>query len=170
MEHQPESDHQKWAEKVWANEKLSSLVSEVYIYFQLPELRAQTFEFEIWADRYLADDSLHRLMREDPHAFIEHFELEQGRAMTAPKLGDESERLIASYHRLNVEWAEVWRKGYNRVETALAEFRRAQAANPFDAVARLEAWLLKEQGDGICPFERQARAFAKVVNMGSAAS
>ena len=163
MPYAPLDDHAAWADKIWINERDASLGSEVYVYFELPQLRAQTFDFEIWADRYLSDPDVMARHRDDPESFVRWFCDERERAMTAPKAGDVNEALIASYHRLNVAWAEIWKDAAPRVEDALATFVRDAPADPESATRTLQAWLQREKGDGVCPFEAQARQFADVV-------
>ncbi len=163
MTYAPIDDHARWADKIWANERDASLGSEVYVYFALPQLRAQTFDFEIWADRYLADPGLIALHRDDPPAFERWFRRERERAMSDPTPGDSNEALIASYHQLNVAWAEIWRDVAPGVEDALTEFVGDAPRDPRGATDTLAAWLLREMGDEVCPFQAQARQFSDVV-------
>jgi hypothetical protein len=170
MRHAPDADRARWADKIWTNERDASLGSEVVVYFELPDLRAQTFGFEIWADRYLRDPAIVALHRDDPERFHRLFVTQRERAMTQPAAGDLNEALIASYHRLNVDWADVWADRYLDVETQLAAFSAMAADAPTAAVDQLAAWLLEEQGDGVCPFEDEAREFAAIVDRARAAA
>ncbi|MEM6994242.1 MAG: hypothetical protein AAF721_27250 [Myxococcota bacterium] len=154
----------RWAERIWDNERDASLGSEVFVYFELPELREATFSFEIWADRFLADPEMRGLHRGDHDAFVDFFVTERERAMRSPKPGDRNEALIASYANANLAWADVWRDSYVDVETTMAAFVERCEASRTDAAEYLRAWLKARQGDGLCPFEREARAFAEALS------
>ena len=58
MEYDPDLSFTAWHRKMCENEMLASMHSEAYVYFMLEGLRAQSFDFEIWADRYLAKPGL----------------------------------------------------------------------------------------------------------------
>lgn len=154
---------ERFAQKMADNEMTASLMSEVYVYFAMPELRALTFDFEIWADAYLAQEELHALAKDDYSAFEDYFESERLRAMHSPKEGDKSEALIAKYATLNEQWASTWRENYNEVETRMVAFKECARTMKGKAVNELGAWLLSKQGDALTPYEKEARVFSEYV-------
>jgi hypothetical protein len=163
MTHSADPEVERWQQKIWNNERDASLASEVYVYFEMPTLRAMTFEFEIWADRFLARPDVVALHRDDRPAFEAMMESERERAMSHPIEGDVNEALIASYHELNVRWIDIWRERYLEVERAMQRFTHTCADDPAGAIETLHRWALDEQGGGLCPFEAEARAFAGVI-------
>lgn len=56
MDYDPTLSFAQWHTKMSENEYQSALLSEAFIYMMMPELREQTFEFEIWADRFMRGD------------------------------------------------------------------------------------------------------------------
>ena len=164
LEYGADQDSERWTQKIWDNERDASLGSEVFIYFDLPDLRPQTFAFEIWADRYLADPEVQSLHREDHAEFVRFFEHERDRAMTTPRPGDANESLIATYADLNVAWAKIWRPKYLEVERELERMAARAKSSRREAAEALGAWLDAQKGDGLCPFEDEARRFATVVH------
>lgn len=155
-------DTPTWSQRIWDNERHASLGSEVYVYFHLPALRAQTFTFEIWADRFLADGAWTRMFADDRPGFERAFEQRREQAMHHPITGDDNERLIHSYFGLNVAWAEVWAGRREEVEEAM----RAFVGEPDRGVAAQQhlKWLETQAAGCVCPFEAEARAFAAVVS------
>ena len=85
------------------------------------------------------------------------------RILWRPAPSDTNEELIASYHQLNVAWVEIWADRYLEVEHAMARFTEEAGSDAAAALSRLRQWILDEQGTALCPFEREARAFAEVV-------
>lgn len=53
MEYNPNTSFAQWHQKMSLNEYDSALVSEAWVYFEMPNLRDNTFDFEIWVDRFL---------------------------------------------------------------------------------------------------------------------
>ncbi len=156
-------DRKRWAQKIWDNERDASLGSEVYVYFELEGFRDSTFGFEIWADRFLTDPHVVALHRDDPARFDAYFVERREHAMTHPEPGDRNEALIASYARANLAWAEVWRSSYRDVEATMAQFVAKSVHSRSAAAAFLQAWIGERQGDGLCPFEAEARGFAEAL-------
>jgi hypothetical protein len=154
----------EWCRKVWDNERDASLQSEVFVYFELPELRPQSFAFPIWADRFLADASVRQRFHRDRGAFVDHLTAERERAMCRPTSGDTAERLISSYHRLNLAWVDIWKPHFTQVESALATFEGMASEDRVAAINYLADWHLQQQGPSLCPFEAEAHAFAKVLS------
>lgn len=48
--HKQFTDFEEWKEAMWQNELEASLMSEVFIYYFIPELRSHTFNHPIWFD------------------------------------------------------------------------------------------------------------------------
>jgi hypothetical protein len=124
----------RWYEKMAKNEYYTSLETEVYVYLALPTLRAKTFQFEIWADRFLNDPQIHEyLTADDRFIGMEHparwqsvrYNIAEQRkaAMQSPDPFDFLELQIANYLEQNLDWARIWRKNYNEIEQYMLDFK-----------------------------------------------
>jgi hypothetical protein len=144
---------QQWAQRLYDNELRVALESECLIYWEIPGLRRHTFEFEIWADRFLD-----KPMRSRRQLFIE-----RRRAMRDP--ADEVERQMAGYPTQNERWAAIWRERYAQVEAAMRRLVDDALADRSLAGQRHLSWLLHETGmtaERPYPFPDEAEAFAEV--------
>ena len=153
MKYDPSLDFDAWFAKMQDNELRTALESECLVYWHLPTLRKQTFDFEIWADRFLD-----RPMKSPRQLYIE-----RRRAMHDP--ADEVERQMSGYPRQNAEWAKIWKKRYKEVESAMARLIDDSLVDRKAAAERYKQWLLT--GTGMTakkpyPFPDEAEAFAEV--------
>ncbi len=174
-----------WVNRLTQEEARTSVQSELAIYFHLPDLRAEVFtEQTIWADRFLKEDVKifegkdHRLpqgmdgstsnwslFEKDPELFT-LFAMEKRAAImqsSDPAALDEQEQVIHSYAANNFRWANIWRPVREKVEKAMLILDRAGEVDRGHALAAHLAFLQAETGDGICPFEQQAREFLAVM-------
>lgn len=149
----PSSSFETWAVRMAENERRVALESEVIVYWELPGLRAQTFDFEIWADRFLRS----------PMPGRDVLFAERTRAMRDPR--DPIEAQMAGYPSQNRAWAEIWRARYREVESAMARLVDESAVNRELAGAHYRDWLLNHTGmtpERPYPFPDEAEAFAGV--------
>lgn len=154
----PGADFLAWYRKMTRLEYEASLVSEVHAYFHMPGLRADSFGFEIWADRFLGEGWSPALEARIAAARI--------RAMRDPDPFDFAEQQIAAYARQNFRWASVWKERWREVEAAGARLRES---GDLDAhVAWLESTMVGRGAFGAAlpdrvPFPVEAVTFAAIV-------
>lgn len=158
LEPVPHLGWRRWSGTLIRNEQTTAVESEVGVYWALPELRALTFPFEIWADRYLRQWPVGGPAMPAPELWSE-----RRRAMRAPT--DDIERGIAHFRRQNWEWAEIWKQNFGRVERHMADVHARSATDRAGALEAHVHWLLHETGrtpDRPYPFPDEAEAFAAV--------
>ncbi len=156
MAYLPEAGFEGWKRKMFRNELEASVLSEAFIYFLSPALRARSFRGEIWVDRFKEiggqkmDDILNFLLAE------------RDRIQRQPNESDEQERRIYSYQRQNEAWATIWSKNFSRVEKQMNDFYRLAAKAPSEAVAFHTEWLQTEisAGGKPYPFPNEVENFA----------
>lgn len=139
-----------WFRKMTENETLASLHSEAFVYFVFPELRSQSFPFDIWVDRYLRrqedgttvpnyevttllerpdlqmHDTMFNLGRDARHiqrrdqVFL--FLLSNRiQTMKAPSPFDLCGLQIKYYAEQNVQWFNIWSECWREVEEHMQE-------------------------------------------------
>lgn len=137
----PKNNWNNFYRKMAYNEFLSSITSEVLIYLTLPDLRAYTFKFEIWADQFIAQglDDLSDDLNDwgnlpvfwDQHPeksniyqtqILNAIQKERRRAMTTPDPFDYSEIQIMNYMQQNVDWARIWASKRMIIEEHMSKF------------------------------------------------
>lgn len=152
-----------WAAKMADNEMLASLESETLVYLALPSLREKSFAKEIWADRFLVEESYGGGMRDSAvRAYHRSFMLmERYRARRVPD--DDLERRIAAFQAENEAWATIWQDGFREVEWTMRTFRQLAQRDRGEAAAWWKAWHDRAAyaGGGI-PFRDEAEQFAAV--------
>lgn len=108
---------EEWLDLVIENEFDASMMSEVFIYFDYPSLREQTFKFPIWADRFIGMDK--------PIDELKALACkERKRIFTHPDFNDEIEMSIHKYNTQNVVWAKFWENKYHEINEAVARFKK----------------------------------------------
>ncbi len=165
----PELSFSGFKRKMQDNELTASVTSEIAAYFALPELRAQSFNFPIYVDRFLQDAAIKKRWHTDPENLIH--ELREKRrdimlGLEADKL-DDVELWIHRYAEQNEQWALIWRKRFREVESAMLTLRQDIATKPHQRAAALQKyvqWLTSAQvcGQGDIPFPLEAEQFAKI--------
>jgi hypothetical protein len=174
-----------WVNRLTQEEARTSVLSELAIYFHLPDLRKEVFQDkEIWADRFLSDavkvhagkedrlpsglsaaSSNWDVFNQDPELFT-LFVMEMRASLmqsSAPETLDEQERLIHGYAANNFKWADIWRPIRDLVEKQMLILKQASAIDRGLAIEAHHQWILQHQAGGMCPFEPQARAFYDVM-------
>jgi len=174
-----------WVNRLTQEEARTSVLSEMAIYFHLPDLRGEVFKDQtIWADRFLSEDvkiyegkqdrlpgdlasncTNRQLFERDPELFTLFAMERRANIMqsSTPDRLDEQERLIHGYASNNFKWADIWRPVRETVEKEMLILARAADIDRAHALESHYSFLMKHMGDGICPFEQQARDFLQVM-------
>lgn len=149
----------EWSRALIASELESSLTSECYVYLEIPGLRAETFDHEIWVDRFFDGSRMAVVWKESVRTA-------RLRALNTPDHDDYLEHQIQNYGRQNMQFCRIWALpvGTGTVSSASA-FRVVDAhmSEP-DWRDRHVGWLEEHSRlsrDGV-PFQRQADEFGKV--------
>lgn len=124
-EYHPGISFEDWYYKMTENEFKASLITEVLIYFDMPDLRPRTFSHSIWVDRFLAGNrtqSLMRLWQNNPDGCYHTMYQERMQSMRNPDPFDWLELQMANYIKSNQEYANIWRKDFREVESAMQKF------------------------------------------------
>lgn len=141
-------DFDTWMDKMTSNEMFASLESEIYVYESLA-IRGKGFNFEIWYDSLskgqLADREYIKSLRKE--------------RMINPQT--EPEILLNKYHNNNRIWGEIWRKNYQRVESALCQFHFDSITDPDTAISNYRQFIKDNSKDDIL-FKEEAEKFSKV--------
>jgi hypothetical protein len=152
-------------QKMIDNELGASTCSEIQAYFEMPELRAQSFEHEIFADRFLKDPYYQARWQEDPQRLIEELKILRRDVMIRPDPDDRIEFWIHKFASQNDGWGSTWVHRYNQVETAMADLRdECRTLGRANAMNNFMTWLRSPQvtqGTDI-PFPDEASAFAGI--------
>ena len=150
----------EWKSKMFYNELTTSLYSEVLVYFHLPQLRAKSFNFKIWADAFLDKKNI---KHESPE-FFNSLVAERRRIYLNPAPQDSAELEIAKYQNQNEEWATLWKDSYNEIEGFMEKFYLLTQTDPKAASDLHYAWIcsLIKKGGKNYPFPQEAEAFAKI--------
>ena len=174
MDYRPRLTFDTWKAKMVANETYASLESEVLVYFALPSLREGSFDFEIWADRFLLDKSRLVASLGNQELFTENFPafyrtLRARRvaiSQTEVSLRDPVEQVIALYARQNDLWAEIWRDSRSAIEDALSRFNALSDLDRTAGADFFREWLEKDaaRGDGV-PFRAEAELFSVIYHL-----
>lgn len=159
----------------------ASVHSECFIYFMMDGLRENTFQFEIWVDRFLKNPN--RKRRPDPYdrnqqppAFFSSGMTEKEvfrelyarrkKVMTDPDPFDFIELQTHYYAMQNLQWSNIWKDSYKKVETHMQ-----RVDSLVDGGMREEAGKallhgiknLREKHGGLTPFTEEAKVFARIV-------
>lgn len=147
-------DFNVWMNKMWENELYASLSTEIYIYQWYPELRKDTFSFEIWYDillerwgsiteeqrQNITTDQV--ICKDMPELFQKVLDLRiEYRNGRAPE--NEAEEWFCRYNNYE-KWFESWRINYSDIQDARLEIIEN---NTF------ENFIDKYLGDDLIPFK-----------------
>jgi hypothetical protein len=156
-----------WTKRMIDAEIYASLVTECFVYFKIPGLREQTFQHEIWVDRFLRDPSMRVLT-----PMLEYrIAAARFHAMTTPDPSDLIELGIANYLKQNRDWCVLWGKPVSQFSTTPAfrvveDHMRLLYAGKVPLEHHIE-WLKHYTVESPAPFPEppfteQARAFQPV--------
>lgn len=164
------SDFFAWANRSLVNELEATIETEVAIYFAIPELRVNTFPFEIWADRFLNNKELlsdefddnHRFFERDPKGFRAALMKRRWKIRHHPAKGDNIEEMISGYVQRNDAWDEIWVDVFPEIDGRMEEFTRECQTDRSKAIQAHAHWLQYKKGVGICPYQKQAEEYVRV--------
>lgn len=178
------SDPVTFKNKIRDNEHEASTLSEMTIYCEFPQLRAMSFQHEIFVDRFLfPDGNLQRVdacliqrWREEPEIVEKEMMYSRAAILTTPRV-DESDLAafwLKRFYSQGKAWTNIWTnpKGeyadipaggrFREVESAMVRFRNeCHTHGRTVALERHLEWLMSApiaQGTGI-PFYREAKEF-----------
>lgn len=158
MPYYPEMPFESWKHKMTENEFYSSLESEALVYFSLPGLREQAFNFPIWVDRFLQNDKTKEMSRP---ALQQLLCSERRRAMVAPL--DEVEQHVSDYVESNEAWSAIWQNSYNLIETHMYQHNMSCTLNPRESMAtHMRFFDENRPQNGGVPFQVEAEEFQRV--------
>jgi hypothetical protein len=158
-------------EKMQRNELEASVLSEIAIYFELPELRKLSFDHSIYADRYLQDEKMRNLWRTNRDTAVETLRTMRRDVMVSkPERDlDVPEEWIRRFNNQNAIYFGIWADRYGDIESRMALFQQT-ACDDFEdgrmmAIGFLKKWIedeaAKDAFDHI-PFRLEAELFAPV--------
>lgn len=112
-------DFDLWCQKMSSNEARVSLFTEVLVYFEIPELRPNSFKDKIWADYFLTPENI-SLYKENPSKIIKRIYKQRLKAYKNPQ--NKEEEQIAYWGKRNSVFFNVWKNDYLKVEKSMASF------------------------------------------------
>jgi hypothetical protein len=164
----PDTIYGAFLQKLGNNESDSSVCSEISAYFAMPGLRGKTFDFEIYADRFLSDPTYQSLWRHNRREFEEMMIIKRRNVMHKDFVPqDMPEKWINLFSAQNKESGSVWTDSYNKIEHATWKLRR-ECLDPSigrkQAMTNFMGWLTSKnitEGTDI-PFPKEAQIFADI--------
>lgn len=169
----PDMNLENFGRKMTDNELHASVVSEVQVYFEIPQLRELSFGHLIYADRFLKDANFVARYKHNPRMGFEEMKVQRRNTMMDSTTLNISDKWIHRFYMQNAAWVACWAHSYNKVETAMSIFRnnvelsadlsvethnhiRKQSLDTF-----IDTFLCDNMDNGL-PFRREAEAFAGV--------
>lgn len=151
------------------NEADASVTSEIAAYFDMPTLRAKSFAYPIYADRFLGDTAHHDWWKHNQADFIESMKYKRRNLMHSKYVPqDGPETWIHNFAAQNMALGPVWQQRAADVEQMIWDFRsecRDPAIGPAKAMDNMIAYLQSapiSEGSDI-PFIREAQAAASII-------
>jgi hypothetical protein len=147
-------------EKMQRNELEASVLSEIQVYFEMPNLRKSSFDHVIYADRFLNRPEMRGLWEGNPRVAIETIRSMRRDVMVSKpeELLDNTEKWIRRFALQNDAYSITWAENYNEVECAMARLQYESAFDRDDALKVHVDWLAENSTDGI-PFKEEAELF-----------
>jgi len=149
-------------EKMQRNELEASVCSEIQVYFEMPGLREKSFDFPIYADRYLANPDMQIMWQAHRNVQIETLRMQRRNVMVGKPEHemDMSERWIRRFAEQNAAYALAWSDRYHEVEAHMYDFQMmAMHGLRSDAINKHLAWLedeaARDKADHV-PFRQEA--------------
>lgn len=152
-------------EKMQRNELEASVLSEIAVYFELPELRKRSFDHAIYADQFLEVPHYHRLWEHNKVVALETMRTARRDIMVGRNENDLdlAERWIRKFAEQNAAYSVVWSERYHEVEEQMAVFQSVAMVDREAATIIHGKWLSglmkADPIDGI-PFRQEAELFA----------
>lgn len=157
--------HAAFNEKMQRNELEASVMSEIAVYFEMPELRESSFDHPIYADRFL-NEFTRALWRTNRSVALETFRTMRRHVMISKPEHemDLTEIWIRRFADQNQAYNVVWSDRYADIENAMAELQTGTSlGHRNDKSAQFQEWLETEasldKADHI-PFREEAALFS----------
>lgn len=178
MAHMKNMTYDNFSRKMIDNELEASVVSEMLVYYELPELRKQTFPYRIFVDKFLFPNGYQNepdpvaldRWRRNPGCLMETLKLERRDVMMSqtPHTENDVEFWIQKFTHQNECWAHLWYASYNKVETTMVDLiADCKTMGRRDAMDKFMNWLQSDEismGEAI-PFPLEARAFIGIYRL-----
>jgi len=151
--------------KMSDSENGASLASEIQIYFEIPGLRAKSFPYEIYVDRFLNDPVIQARWKQNPQNLMEELNLRRRNILETQNPADKTEYWIQKFTHQNEAWDHIWSHRYDLVESAMVALReRSQAGDRAGAIKDHIDWLFSDKiaKGGDIPFPGEAKAMAGI--------
>ena len=125
MPYVPNIGRKAFDEKMERNELEASVASEIQVYFEMPGLRASSFEHPIYADRYLNDPDMQALWRNNRPVAIDTLRTLRRNVMVGKSEHDMdlTEQWIRRFAEQNVAYGITWSERFSLVETHMTDFQ-----------------------------------------------
>jgi hypothetical protein len=152
-------------EKMQRNELEASVMSEIQVYFEMPELRALSFDHVIYADRFLKNANMQALWASNRDVAIETIRTVRRDVMLSKPehLMDITERWIRRFAEQNAIYSITWSDRYLEVEERMYAFQIEASHSRARAAENHTHWLVteaaKDEIDNI-PFRQEGELFA----------
>lgn len=165
MPYVPEIGRAAFDDKMQRNELEASVASEIQIYFEMPELRALSFDHDIYADRFLNNADMRVLWASNREIAIETIRARRRDVMVSKPeyLMDTTERWIRRFAEQNAVYGATWNDRYCEVERRMAQLQVDSVSGRLAALTDHRAWIEEEAArDQVhnIPFRREARVFS----------
>jgi len=155
MVHKKYSDHNEWSDHKCDNEMYATLSSDCLIYFMLPELRSETFNWEIWVDRFYYEkisisdqpgETNHQFYNRDPAAFAEKLRVLKRGVLEVEDTStlDPLEEDNYVYELDNRKWCDMWLPHYEELEALLTSFEQELTVDKEKAIQHLSTVLMEK--------------------------
>jgi len=165
MVYLPDMNYENFLREMTDNELYASVVSEIQVYFEIPELRELSFNHPIYADRFLQDKDFMRRYQYDKRSAFREMKVRRRNTMMNSNADNVTDFWIHRFYNQNAAWGACWAHNFNKVEKAMAFLRdkslNATDAQRADALTVFIHWLENQSTNNI-PFLREAEAFAGI--------
>lgn len=156
-------------EKMQRNELEASVLSEIAVYFEMDGLREQSFDHEIYADRYLKSEAMRRLFIINSDTAIETLRTMRRHVMVSKPEHemDLAESWIRRFNNQNGIYFNVWEDRFAEIERQMALFQQMACTDSDEgrkmALGFNKIWIEKEaakDAENNIPFRLEAELFA----------
>ena len=138
------------------NEREASVFTEIAIYLEIPELRAQSFDHPIFADTIINDPDWQQRWSKDRDAAMVDLIAHRAAVVSASGDSDDPQLIwLQRYREQEKRWVAIWKDDYDVVDAAMLRLR----ANP-NRQAGLDdhlVWLKKISVDDVPFYENAVR-------------
>lgn len=168
MPYIPGISRDAFAEKMQRNELEASVMSEIQVYFEMPELRALSFPHPIYADQFLENEQMVALWKSNRSVARETIRSIRRDIMTSKPehLMSLAEIWVRKFTDQNTIWALVWTSRYNEIEYRMSQLQFRSSYDRAGALQEHMDWLNRECArdpiDNV-PFREEAEHFEPFV-------